>query len=120
MRSTRTRLALVLRVFAIARMRFATRVGSETLCRTDSVLFMELKYTSLHHFAWSGCHLGTYPERSRAMGGVWFRSLADPMLAGQNIGVGMSPQTTCAGGVSTAVTEAAAMFTLTRTKGLRP
>jgi hypothetical protein len=31
MRSTRTRLALNLRVFAIARTRFATTAGSETL-----------------------------------------------------------------------------------------
>ena len=49
MRSTSTRLALVFRVLASARTRFATRVGRETLWRTDdSVRFIR---HNLHHFA---------------------------------------------------------------------
>src|SRR6266567_6787363 len=51
-KSTSTRLALVFSVFASAFTRFATRAGSETLCRTDfSVLAINSSYTTLHHHA---------------------------------------------------------------------
>src|SRR4029450_2842979 len=51
MRSTRTRLALTLRVFAIARIRFATTDGRETLCRTAAARLMSRRYTNLHRCA---------------------------------------------------------------------
>lgn len=51
-KSTRTRFALVFRVFAMTRTCLARRAGRETLWRTAfSVLAMSQFYTSLHHSA---------------------------------------------------------------------